>query len=243
MTPQVTVGKVTIPYAIRHSAAARRKSIIVTPGHVEVVAPTATPQTDICAFVEQKRHWVFNKLTEMNERLAYLERHTYDRLQSGAKIRFRGRNAKVTLTRGEVADFDIQFNNGFRITAPAHLSDDDIGAMLSVRMVTWFKKYLKREAEALAKAFEARLGLKAQGVQIIHSDTLWGSLTKSGVIKLNWHLIEAPKAVLEYVVLHEVCHLAHRNHTDAFWALIAQHMPDYPARKKWLESLMPSFKL
>lgn len=240
---EIQVGKVTIPYAVRRSDLASRKSIIVTPHNVEVVAPTAAEDADICAFVQQKRHWVFNKLTEMNERLAYIERHTYDRLQSGAKIRFRGRNAKVLLTRGDVSDFDIQFNNGFRITAPAHLSDEDMGAMLSVRMVTWFKKYLKREATTLAKGFEAKLGLKSQGVQIIHSDTLWGSLTKGGVIKLNWHLIEAPKAVLEYVVLHEVCHLVHRNHTDAFWALIAQHMPDYPARKKWLESLMPSFKL
>lgn len=240
---EIKVGKVTIPYAVRRSDLASRKSIIVTPNNVEVVAPTSAADKDICAFVQQKRNWVFNKLTEMNERLAYIERHTYDRLQSGAKIRFRGRNARVLLTRGDISDIDIQFNNGFRITSPAHLSDEDMGAMLSVRMVTWFKKYLKREAEALVKGYEAKLGLKSQGVQIIHSATLWGSLTKGGVIKLNWHLVEAPKAVLEYVVLHEVCHLIHRNHTDAFWALIAQHLPDYPARKKWLESLMPSFKL
>ncbi|WP_343685079.1 M48 family metallopeptidase, partial [Asticcacaulis sp.] len=68
-------------------------------------------------------------------------------------------------------------------------------------------------------------------------------LTRSGVIKVNWHLIEAPKAVLEYVVLHELSHSAHRNHTPEFWALIAKHMPDYPARKRWLENMMPSFKL
>jgi predicted metal-dependent hydrolase len=240
---EIQVGKLAIPYVVRRSDLASRKSIIVTPNNVEVVAPTASADVDICEFVQQKRHWVFNKLTEMNERLAYIERHTYNRLQSGAKIRFRGRYAKVLLTRGDVMDFDIQFNNGFRITAPAHLSDEDMGAMLSIRMVTWFKNYLKREAAEVVKGFEAKLGLKSQGIKIIHSDTLWGSLTKGGVIKLNWHLVEAPKAVLEYVIVHEICHLVHRNHTDAFWALIAQQMPDYSVRKKWLESLMPSFKL
>ncbi|WP_155847878.1 YgjP-like metallopeptidase domain-containing protein [Asticcacaulis benevestitus] len=72
---QIQVGKVTIPYDIRTSATAHKKSIIVRPQHVEVVAPVSAHEADITAFVQKKRYWVFDKLTEMNERLAYLERH------------------------------------------------------------------------------------------------------------------------------------------------------------------------
>ena len=110
-------------------------------------------------------------------------------------------------------------------------------------MVAWFNITLKADVEALRRRYERATGLAASGSQIVHSDTLWASLTRSGVIKVNWHLIEAPKAVLEYVVLHELCHLEHRNHTPEFWALITRHMPNYLARKRWLENLMPSFKI
>lgn len=240
---QIQVGKVIIPYDIRISATAHKKSIIVRPHHVEVVAPGATQEADITAFVQKKRYWVFDKLTEMNERLAYLERHTYHRLQSGAKIRFRGRNAKLTLTRANVGEFDIQFNGGFQITVPNDIPDAELDNALGKAMIGWFKTYLEKDAASLVRRYEKALSQSTKGVQIIHSETLWGSLTRGGVIKINWHLVEAPRPVLEYVVLHEVCHLIHRNHTDAFWALIAQHMPDYPSRKKWLERMMPSFKL
>ncbi|WAC48454.1 SprT family zinc-dependent metalloprotease [Asticcacaulis sp. SL142] len=239
----IQIGKVTIPYDVRRSSSAQKKSIIVRPHHVEVVAPDTAPESDISAFVHKKRHWVFDKLTEMNERLAYLERHSYHRLQSGAKIRFRGRNAKLTIRRADVADFDIQFNGGFQITAPSHISDADLDAALSNRMIEWFKAYLEKDASTLVRRYEKALSLTTKGVQIIHSDTLWGSLTRGGIVRINWHLIEAPRPVLEYVVLHEMCHLTHRNHTNAFWALVTQHMPDYPVRKRWLENMMPSFKL
>ena len=240
---QIQVGKVTIPYDIRRSAVAQKKSIIVRPHHVEVVAPEAAPETDVSAFVQKKRHWVFNKLTEMNERLAYLERHTYHRLQSGAKVRFRGRNVALRVRQTDQSHFDIKFNGGFEISAPTHLSAEDLEVALGLEIVAWFHATLKADVEALRKRYERTTALFATGSQIIHSDTLWGNLTRSGVIKVNWHLIEAPKAVLEYVVLHELGHTAHRNHTPEFWALIAKHMPDYPSRKRWLENLMPSFRL
>lgn len=240
---QVQVGKVTIPYDIRRSPIAQKKSIIVRPHHVEVVAPEAVPETDISAFVQKKRHWVFNKLTEMNERLAYLERHSYDRLRSGAKIRFRGRNVALRVRQTDQPNIDIRYNGGFDITAPANLSAEALEAALGQEIVAWFSTTLKADVEALRKRYERATGLVSAGSQVIHSDTLWASLTRSGVIRVNWHLIEAPKVVLEYVVLHELCHSVHRNHTPEFWALIAKHMPDYPSRKRWLENLMPSFRL
>lgn len=241
--PSIQVGNTTIPYEIRRSSIAKKKSIVVTPNNVEVIAPDDADEWAVLSFVEAKRRWVFTKLTEMNERLAFLERHTYHRLQSGAKIRFRGRNAALTIRAVEQPDFEIKFNGGFDIAAPKHLSGDELEAALGREMILWFRSYLKTDVEALRRRYERLTGLSATGSAITHSATLWGSLTRSGVIKINWHLIEAPKAILEYVVLHELCHTAHRNHTPAFWALIAQHMPDYPSRKRWLENLMPSFKL
>ena len=61
------------------------------------------------------------------------------------------------------------------------------------------------------------------------------ALFRDGIINLNWRLIAAPKPVLEYAVVHELCHLAHRNHTPSFWRMIRDLLPDYEPRREWLD--------
>lgn len=62
----------------------------------------------------------------------------------------------------------------------------------------------------------------------------WGSISDD-IIHINWHLVFAPKRVLEYVVAHELAHLKHRSHGEAFWAYLASILPDYERAKAWLD--------
>jgi predicted metal-dependent hydrolase len=64
---------------------------------------------------------------------------------------------------------------------------------------------------------------------------VWGSCGVHRIINLNWHLIFASKAVLEYAVIHELCHLRHRNHDASFWGFGGSLLPDWEARKAWLD--------
>lgn len=63
----------------------------------------------------------------------------------------------------------------------------------------------------------------------------WGTCGKDGVLRVHWRLVQAPAAAMEYVVAHEVAHLAHRNHSSEFWAVLAHTMPDWAERKAMLE--------
>ena len=64
---------------------------------------------------------------------------------------------------------------------------------------------------------------------------MWGSCGQNRQIDLNWHLIFAPKPVLEYAVVHEMCHLKHRNHESEFWDLVGRLLPDWQERKARLD--------
>jgi predicted metal-dependent hydrolase len=64
---------------------------------------------------------------------------------------------------------------------------------------------------------------------------MWGSCGQDRQIHLNWHLIFAPRPVFEYAVVHELCHLKHRNHEPEFWQLVGSILPDWQSRKDWLD--------
>ena len=72
-------------------------------------------------------------------------------------------------------------------------------------------------------------------ITIRDQKTLWGSCSAKGTLSFNWRLMLAPPAVLDYVVVHELCHLTHMDHSPAFWQAVAAVCPDYRIHRKWLK--------
>jgi len=88
----------------------------------------------------------------------------------------------------------------------------------------------------IASAYRQRFGLTPRAIRVADMKTGWGACGPSGTILINWTLVFAPKAVLEYVVAHELAHLKVRSHGPDFWAHLATLMPDYERPKSWLDT-------
>ncbi|WP_281040275.1 M48 metallopeptidase family protein [Rhizobium ruizarguesonis] len=99
----------------------------------------------------------------------------------------------------------------------------------------WLKRRVRDDARDLVRRHGERDGLKPRGVRIKDQKHMWGSCGQDRQINLNWHLIFAPTPVLEYAVVHEMCHLRNRNHEPEFWNLVGRILPDWEARKAWLD--------
>jgi predicted metal-dependent hydrolase len=144
----------------------------------------------------------------------------------------RGAGTVAADSPGEVR---VEYRGGFIITVPAGLTgecrDERIGAALE----GWFRERVREDAEFFVRRYAPRLGVEPAGVRIAAQKHLWGSCGRDGVIRLNWQLAFAPRGVLEYVVVHELCHLRERSHGESFWRLVRGVLPDYEARKGWLE--------
>ncbi|MFA6318450.1 MAG: M48 family metallopeptidase [Elusimicrobiota bacterium] len=79
-----------------------------------------------------------------------------------------------------------------------------------------------------------KMGLRYERVRIKNQSTRWASCSRKGNLNFNWRLLWAPPEVLDYVVVHELCHLVEMNHSKRFWAQVAVWCPDYKRHRKWL---------
>ncbi|MBN9543805.1 MAG: M48 family metallopeptidase [Alphaproteobacteria bacterium] len=239
----LVIGKTEIPYKIRLSTRAKKTRIIVSPNNVEVVVPHDTDISKISHFVNSKKEWVYNKYTEISHLSSIYVKDNFVTLQSGAKVLYRGRQMMVKIHKVE-NDYDrIEFKNRFNIYVPSTLLQNQIEKYAATTLKFWLKSHLKKDVRDLIKHYTDELSVKCSKIRINNSDTFWGSCNKKGAITINWNLIAAPKPVLAYVVLHEVCHLVHHNHSKEFWTLLQVHMPDYLTKKEWLKANKPNYSL
>jgi len=97
----------------------------------------------------------------------------------------------------------------------------------------------RREARArislIAQSEAAALGVAYSRISLRDQRSRWGSCSTTGTLSFNWRLVLAPHDVLDYVVVHEICHLVEMNHGPGFWALVEKRRPAYAEAKEWLD--------
>ncbi len=105
----------------------------------------------------------------------------------------------------------------------------------------WFAQqaliYLPQRVAALAPL----VGVQPQGLRVRYYKSRWGSCNRRGELQFNWLLMMAPPVVVDYVVVHELAHLRHFNHSPAFWQVVGRVMPDYLRHRAWLrqQTILP----
>ena len=132
-------------------------------------------------------------------------------------------------------DAAIALHHGWLERQLAKLAEPSLG----LDRLTLTEQQGRREAHAhislLAQSEAAALGVSYTRLTLRDQRTRWGSCSSNGALSFNWRLVLAPHDVLDYVVVHEVCHLAEHNHGPRFWRLVEQRRPAYRDPKHWLD--------
>jgi predicted metal-dependent hydrolase len=210
----------SIPYRIRRSNRARRVRVTVdAAASVEVVLPARAPRRAADSAVIELRPWI-------ERRVAEAERLREAVAARGETLPYLGQTLRLVPEAGRARIGGSVASGVLRVPAEP--------AARREALERWFRRRARVEVAARLDAACARAGLRYTRLAIRAQKTRWASCSRQGAMSFNWRLLLAPEAVLDYVIWHEVCHLAVLDHSPRFWGLVARYCPAYREQVRWL---------
>jgi len=222
---------------IRRSQRAKHVRLVIKPAGIELVLPVHVSESQALGFLQQHRAWAERKLTEIRGRVSKVESLPPTPLESGAKVPFRGGDVPLVVGyhAGSRTNIKKVSDGPFEILLPetSQIPED---VQIRSALYAWVRQWMRAEAHRLAQHYGQLLGLLPREIRIKRMTTRWGSCGPRNDINLNWLLAFTPPTVLEYVVVHELCHIRHRNHSQDYWDLVARHLPNWSQERRWLKT-------
>lgn len=207
----------------------------MTSEHIDVIAPQGVSEQSIHRFVSDKQAWVLSTQSRLKSRQVSLKSLAPANYSHGALLPYQDRSYPLVVVPGQSKSIKLELTDCFIASVPQTLLAHELHEAIRNAFTRWLKLEAKRMVEQCVAKHGERHGLYPQSIKIKTQKSRWGSCGVYNDINLNWLLILAPPQVLEYVVVHELCHIKHRNHSSRFWQLVAEHMPDYQSQRYWLK--------
>lgn len=206
----------------------RRKTadIRVEEGAVSVVVPSNTSLEKIDQLLLSKRQWIKEKMALQRE-MAPPSSKEY---VSGEAFPYLGRNYRLKIERGPFAP--VKLLHGRLVVQMPDSSQQP--HMIRNALIHWYKRQADKKLHEKVARYAPLVGVEPTGVSIKTFKARWGSCTPKGELEFNWRIMLAPNRMVDYVVIHELCHLIHHDHSPAFWNEVRRVMPDYQQCRDWL---------
>jgi predicted metal-dependent hydrolase len=209
-------------YTIHLKPRMRHRYIRIRHGKAIVTAPRNTPMDILHAFVASRAKWMAQHIH------AHKEQSPYDLTQPGATLYWRGIACTITIQTNTPKDrLSLQDNTAhFELQAtPDHAT-----------MLSLLHQYRKKHAPAIllprVEHWARIMDLHPTRVSFRRARTRWGSCSARNSISLNTHLLMLPDDLIDYVIIHELGHIQHKNHTKVFWSLVEKYLPQWKERRK-----------
>jgi hypothetical protein len=218
-------------YQVRKSARRKTLAIIVHPDNrVVVAAPAVCSRKDILRFVEDKSNWV-RKVIRAN--LQRAGKNPPKKYETGEKLLYLGEEYILRIEAGTPPR--VMMEDG-HICVRLHVEGlaPEASAVKKL-LLNWYMDCALAKIKEKVPSFRDRIGVNPSFVTVKSMKSRWGSCSASGRISLAWNIIMAPEPVLDYLVVHELCHMIHHNHSPEYWKIVSSVLPDHKEKRRWLK--------
>ncbi len=241
---KLTIGDTTVHYVLHRSSKRKRTvALSIEPDlSLCITAPTGTKTSSIEGIVRRRSAWIIRKLADIKEYKSSLHLREFI---SGETITFLGKQYILRVTRDVRAETGCLIQDGVLLVNMKNdwLTGENLRQEVRFEIASWYKKQAKKKLKSRAGYWSKKLGINFRSLIISNPHKRWGSCDPHNNIRLNWRIVMAPLSLVDYVVVHELCHVPHKNHSEKFWQLLGNFIPDYDSRKKLLRIQGSSYEL
>ena len=225
----------TIHFEIKYK---NRKSIAIhmdVYGNLEVHAPKGTQDEVVIRLLEENWDLIQQKSKERKDRLLGQQEKDYN---EDEKVLYLGKSYPVKVHQDSTIGQDYVVFDEKQINVYVKQAGDE---KVKQALKRFYYQQCKAIVEKSIKSYQSNFKMKPRSVRISDSKTTWGTCDSQLQLTFNWRLAMAPIEVIDYVVVHEMCHMVHLNHDRSFWRLVGKLSPGYKEQENWLA--MSSWKM
>ena len=229
MKLSINKGSNIIEFDVTYS---KRKTLAIKidpSGDVSVAAPKGTSRKAIIDMVSNKADWIIKKLNEIETRNAQVIKREF---VAGESFMYLGSDYPLQMTiNPELNKLTVRLSDGrFMVDSP--VTDADV---IKSALEAWYRFMAGQYIKSRIDHYRSVLNVMPNRVTIKEQKTMWGSCSSKNNLNFNWRVMMAPAEVVDYLVVHELCHLIHHNHSKKFWNQVSAILPDYKVRQNWLK--------
>ena len=206
----------------------RRKtaSIKVIDGVVQAIVPDQLSDARVEGLIQKRIPWIRRKLREQSQAVLPKPKEYV----SGESFTYLGRNYRLKVLRGN--DQEVKLKGGYlEVGVSKKPKEGDIRNAL----VEWYEEHALNRLTEKTNRYAGIMGVSPNSIVARDYKSRWGSCSSKGDVSYNWRIIIAPHHIVDYVVVHELCHLKHPNHSPAYWKSVKSEIPDYEVCRQWLK--------
>lgn len=208
----------------------RTASITIVQGNVQVVVPETLSEQRIEAIIQQRRQWIKQKLQLQSE---YVPAKVKEYV-SGESFSYLGKNYRLKVI--EHLPTELKLKGGYlQVGVYANVSRQVKQDYIHQQLVQWYRYHALERLTGKTNRFARMLDVQPRSIAVRDFTSRWGSCLVTGDISYNWKIIIAPHAIVDYVVVHELCHLVEHNHSEQFWKMVGKIIPNHQDCKEWLK--------
>lgn len=205
----------------------------VEEGVISIAVPKALAPEKIHQVIKGKESWIREKLALQRQQQPATKRE----LLSGEAFPYLGRNYRLKVITGELKPVKL-LHGRLQVTVPKTMHHDHV---IRDMLTHWYQVQAEVRFKEKVKRLAKLVGVVPGNVSVRTFKSRWGSCNTKGDIQFHWKVIMAPHRIVDYVVVHELCHLLHHDHSPAFWKSVERMVPDYAECRAWLKEFGGGF--
>lgn len=227
---EVNINNEIIQYDFIINKKLKKIKLAISINEIKLYSPFRLSKDEILKILKDNENWIYEKF------IKFKSVKVHDVNSIGNKLLYKGSYFELKTIEWDKKGAKVHFDNKiFLVNIDARLTNEQKKILIDEAITKLYKQLAKDFINERVKYYSKLIGVKYNDVRIKDQKTRWGSCSGKDNLNFNYRLIMAPQNILDYVVVHELCHIIHKNHSNEFWNEVYKYIEDYKDRIKYLK--------